>query len=839
MTTINKDTVVSLIDTSEYVGHVNLPVTTDIGNRLLIFKDSAGAFNTNPFTISTTGSDSFENNSNRTILSNNYDSLCLYSDPTTFKWRTLFSYNNANNTPSVSDTSNWANYPAVANVDMSANILSNATGLESAYVSMNTLYGLTYPFIDSYVSMDFHNNYISNLNSIGVGDIYSQNHISNIEINNTFNMCNNQICNIQVNYCNIFSNTSIVPSLIAASPQAFSGAIFDLALNDGDPPRNMLTNSESNYLYFERNQYIWKINITLKGLTTTDTSINNIFFTLSNCTSGIEVPLINYRSNNSLTYRVPIGGVVNINLNDTINLSDIINSSITPYTPISLNMYCYTADTFNFVSDNITNWTTPINLSDLLYALGVAYGNNMWIVVGASVSTGGGYIVTSYDNGKSWVGTDLSHLIAGGNCECVAYGNGIWVIGTDNGLIYSTDGTNFVLSSVQPFNAGVSGIAYGNGIFVAIGFGLYNIVYSTDGNNWVGTAASSPSIIADVAYGNGIFVVVGTDATYGLVTSQDGINWLPYTVSTSLLCVAYGAGRWCAIGGTNLYYSTDNWFSFTTITGVPYFTCITFGDTFVGGDDSGNIYYSTDFGNTWITSSPSFGLAARGIAYGNGVYVACGADTYTILIANATNLLTYTLEPVAIQPQTYVLPAPTIDWANTNYINDNLIITWFPVPGATHYKVFRTEDTYPARYINKETTKATTILNHSLNFSFFDYDSGPVYDTIFSHTQIPRSYRFNYFVFAYRHGVRSIFPPTQIFIKYSSSSYIIELWPVQQVEYIGGSNFDNFTTATARNLYTNQSFVMSSNDWANNWGSAFDGPTQIPYIGTNVPISNK
>ena len=127
MTTIDKNTVVTLVDTSSYIGNINLPRTSDIANRVLIFKDSVGTFHTNPFTLSTTGGDSFENSSNITTLSNTYGSICLYSDPTTFTWKTLFSYDNSDHS-----ASNWSLYPAINGIIMNNNDINSVHSI-SAY----------------------------------------------------------------------------------------------------------------------------------------------------------------------------------------------------------------------------------------------------------------------------------------------------------------------------------------------------------------------------------------------------------------------------------------------------------------------------------------------------------------------------------------------------------------------------------------------------------------------------------------------------------------------------------------------------------------------------------
>ena len=706
-----------------------------------------------------------------------------------FSCNGIINYSNVGSTNNRPIAQDWSLYYAEHNLVMNNNDITSLHSI-SGYAS--------YP--------------VEFTSPIAVGDIYSQNQISNIQVHNTLNMCNNEIINVKLNYNNIFINTSGAGSLIAASPQTFSGAIYDQPLNVSYFS-SVTTNSESNYLYFTSNQSMWKIHITVNGFLSGNTDIVRFIFTLSNSTSGIETPLTIYDgSNNALIINpVPTVNSVSLSLNDTVNLSDIIASSITPYTPISLNMYCLDLCNYNFINSNIATWKNPINISDLVIGNAVAYGNNTWIAVGND-SVANAYMTTSYDNGKTWVGASISNFVYQPYSVC--YGNGVWLIGSYIGpnILYSTDATNFIPSSLNLFLVTL-GIAYGNGIYVAAGISnspnTYTIAYSTDGMTWIASSSTPSNGVYNIAYGNGIFVAVGNDDLGGLVTSQDGIHWTQYNPATEIYCVAYGAGRWYASDKDgNLYYSTDNWYSYTTIIGAPPFGSLVFGDTLVGTYRANNsIYSSSDFGSNWTLVS-AFVNSANCVAFGNGVYIAVGdngGDSNCILTTNAKNMLTYTLEPATIQPQTYVLSAPTIDWVNTNYdINGNLTISWFPVPNATSYKVFMRNKKYTS--INKYSAKATVTLNYSLTQNFFDNDSGPIYDT--SYYIASNDVIYNYYVFAYRNGVRSSFPSTEV---YTHGNNPLELWPVQQLEYNGGSNHINYTTLTIRNLYTNQSFIFSSN----------------------------
>ena len=689
--------------------------------------------------------------------------------------------------------------------------------------------------------LDLQDNNISNVNILQT-DFIEANYNSTVQFANSVDMSFNQISNIQVNYSNTFSNTSIVPSLLSASPQTFSGAIYDQPMSDIFF-HNTTTGSESNYLYFNSNQTMWKIHITMSAILNGYGDNNNIslYFTLSNSTSAIETPLQIYTSNSPFTLYTLLGlSNINISINDTVNLSDMLGSSINPYTPICLNMYIKDNDHGDlFVSSNIGTWTNPINLSGLTIGYGVAYGNNTWIVVGYGNIDDPGYMATSYDNGQTWVGTSLTNFTIA--AYCVAYGNGVWVIGCDTGsgstcLLYSTDGTNFRDSGAHYFSQ-TRGVAYGNGVFVATGAPNYPypIVYSTDGIHWAYSSTNPSSGGLGVTYANGLFVVVGDDHSGGLLTSQDGINWQQYNVATYLVCAAYGAGSWfVSDGGGNIYTSADNWYSSTQITEPYTLSSLAFGDTFVGIDANIGIYSSPNFGTTWNTQNSSLSNG-YGIAYGNGMYVACGYNggySNCILIASATNTISYSLEPATIQPQSNVLAAPTIDWANTYYDGGgNLVISWFTVPGATHYKIFLQiahSGGGGTHYVNKYGTKAANVLNHSLSGNMFNSDSGALTGNSYS-VSASSGDKNNYFVFAYNNGVRSAFPNTQIL----DWNGILELWPVEQCEFHGGTNRNDFTSVTARNLYTNKCMVVSSNDWFGTFGN-----TQLSQLGLDTYLSN-
>ena len=66
----------------------------------------------------------------------------------------------------------------------------------------------------------------------------------------------------------------------------------------------------------------------------------------------------------------------------------------------------------------------------------------------------------------------------------------------------------------------VSKITYDNGMFVTVGGAISS---SPDGVNWTVRLSGLSNPLSGVAYGNGTFVAVGSGGK--VLTSSDGINW--------------------------------------------------------------------------------------------------------------------------------------------------------------------------------------------------------------------------------------------------------------------------------------------------------------------------
>ena len=221
---------------------------------------------------------------------------------------------------------------------------------------------------------------------------------------------------------------------------------------------------------------------------------------------------------------------------------------------------------------------------------GVTYGNGTYVAVGTGITAAGtqnkevkgvpqsialqpygeeagGAVLTSKD-GASWTSiSGITDRLFG-----VAYGNGLFVAvgGARSGL--PPNGTSWTGQSLNP-GIDLQGICYGNGIFVAAGSEADNAYFdyddpylltSTDGSTWTGIKPASVGQFYGVAYGNGLFVAVGASqsAEHGVrlcsanctATSPDGSTWTTQQSGTGSVLYGVAYGKSAVRGGGNEYH---------------------------------------------------------------------------------------------------------------------------------------------------------------------------------------------------------------------------------------------------------------------------------------------
>lgn len=219
----------------------------------------------------------------------------------------------------------------------------------------------------------------------------------------------------------------------------------------------------------------------------------------------------------------------------------------------------------------------------------------------------------------------------------VAFGNGQFVAVGWETILTSSDGVNW--TPRNSLTAHLSGIAYGGGLFVAVGGGG-TILTSSDGADWtVRRSGTAYERLTSVVYSNGRFVAVGYNDTIGqdgdiILTSIDGVDWTarkPATTKTlKLTDVAFGNGRFVAVSGeSTILVSVD---------GVEWTAA-----------------------QPWLKDFPYEAQWLNGVAYGNGVFVAVGTAG-TVL--TSTDGIKWTLQK-----------SGTTDWLpDIAYVNGRFLI---------------------------------------------------------------------------------------------------------------------------------------------------------------------
>lgn len=210
-------------------------------------------------------------------------------------------------------------------------------------------------------------------------------------------------------------------------------------------------------------------------------------------------------------------------------------------------------------------------------------------------------------------------------------------------------------------DASFRGIAYGNGIFVAVsstGTAEARVMRSLNyGVTWMAENATEANQWRKVAYGNGLFIAVADSGTNRIMKSADGETWSAEAapVANGWWGIATdGAGVWISAASSIATDSTkpfmrsadngDTWSAITaTVTqGHPE---IAFGNgVFVAVSVAGTnrVARSTDLGLTWTTVASAEQNSWKGIAYLNEVFIAVSDDGTNRIMRSTDNGATWT-----------------------------------------------------------------------------------------------------------------------------------------------------------------------------------------------------
>jgi hypothetical protein len=186
-------------------------------------------------------------------------------------------------------------------------------------------------------------------------------------------------------------------------------------------------------------------------------------------------------------------------------------------------------------------WTT----TDVDGGQGVVFANNTFVVVG-------GYGIRTSPNGDAW--TVRLPYITIGQFNSITYAQDVFVaVGSDNinygEVLTSSDGVTW--TRVMEHQHGLTGVAFGNNTFVAVGYGG-TVVISPDTITWTEITTPTQNDLSAVTYANGMFVAVGAGV---ILTSPDGIEWTQrvYPTGQYLYAVAFGNNTFVATGYNQEY----------------------------------------------------------------------------------------------------------------------------------------------------------------------------------------------------------------------------------------------------------------------------------------------
>jgi hypothetical protein len=219
-------------------------------------------------------------------------------------------------------------------------------------------------------------------------------------------------------------------------------------------------------------------------------------------------------------------------------------------------------------ADGIT-WTLNTALTGTPDLLAVTWGAGLFVAGGNSSTITGITTMYTSPDGITWTSRTLAGIATNGTVKSVAFGNGLFVVvGIFGQGATSPDGITWTALDVGTGSAAIGGtpeydlqcVRFFNNLWLASGDNGF-LFTSIDGLHWVSrtsgfgikTATQSP-IVYGVAYGNGIYFAVGSNGgTFS--QSRDGILWSQIASGYSggsgpspAVGVVYFAGKFIAFG---------------------------------------------------------------------------------------------------------------------------------------------------------------------------------------------------------------------------------------------------------------------------------------------------
>lgn len=178
---------------------------------------------------------------------------------------------------------------------------------------------------------------------------------------------------------------------------------------------------------------------------------------------------------------------------------------------------------------------------------------NDFVDVKQCIFVNGQYYLIGYGltGGCIYIGSDLSNWqdpiqLPTNSISGIAYGNGIFVVCSDNQVFVSYDGLNYT-NYATPI--GCEKVIFADGYFIAVGYG--GVIRSRNGIDWEQIYTDNVSLYA-VGYGNKKLVVAGNK----ILTSINFKNFklVATKVSSYYNTITYGNNRFNVTDDDTLYY---------------------------------------------------------------------------------------------------------------------------------------------------------------------------------------------------------------------------------------------------------------------------------------------
>lgn len=257
--------------------------------------------------------------------------------------------------------------------------------------------------------------------------------------------------------------------------------------------------------------------------------------------------------------------------------------------------------------------------------------------------------VTVSDPLETWTSGNVGNS---DSIDRVAYLDGRFLVGGDNAISCSFDGTSWTTADLG-INKRCGGFAWGDGRFVMVGRDwdgsqwIGAVFHSPDGCRWTQAAIPSGPPLRDVSYGNGGFVAVGDEGR--VLHSADGETWSMESTPqpVDLESIAFGGGGFVAVGDQEVFTSADGtgWSDHSAALDIESWQSLNHvvyvGGRFVAAGWYTDLQVSDDGGQTWTRCQVVGGhdYDIDRLAVGEGVVIGLAYDKDE---DNATTLLVST-----------------------------------------------------------------------------------------------------------------------------------------------------------------------------------------------------